>query len=288
MIRGLFSGTLTTALALVAFAANSLLCRGALGSDSIDAASFTTIRLVSGAVVLRFLLRGLTREATPTPRAGSWLAAAALFAYAATFSLAYVSLKAGLGALLLFGCVQVTMIAWGLVTGERPRRGEWLGLAIALGGLTVLVWPGLAAPSASGAALMATAGVSWGIYSLLGRRVSQPIAATANNFLRTVPMTLIFSLVMISQLRWEAKGIALAVMSGAVTSGLGYVIWYRALRSLTAMRAATVQLAVPVLSALGGVGLLGEQLTWRLLVAAVLVLSGVAWAVTSRAAPPKP
>jgi drug/metabolite transporter (DMT)-like permease len=277
------TGVLATATALVAFAANSLLCRGALGHSAIDAASFTSLRLIAGALTLGLLSRVSARGEDDEPSAGSWPAAVSLFVYAAAFSFAYVSLTVATGALLLFGSVQVTMIAWGLVTGERPRRAEWIGLVVAIAGLTVLVLPGLAAPSVVGSSLMIAAGIAWGVYSLLGRGVANPIAATTANFVRTVPLTAVLSLGALPLLHLEARGAALAVLSGAVTSGLGYVVWYRALRSLTAVRAATVQLAVPLLSAFGGVLLLGEAITLWLVLSAVLILAGVGWALPRRA-----
>jgi drug/metabolite transporter (DMT)-like permease len=272
-----------TFLALIGFAANSLLCRAALenGAWRIDAASFTTVRLVSGAGVLWLLLRlrgGIGKHQ------GSWLSALALFAYAAGFSLAYVRIPAGVGALILFGCVQATMLGVGLFRGERPRPLEWLGLAMALGGLLVLRLPGATAPDALGATLMAGAGVAWGVYSLRGRGNADPLAATADNFLRGVPMTLGLSVL---GLVWEAPrvtpaGVGLAVASGALASGVGYSLWYAALPHLTAMRAAVVQLAVPVVAAVGGVLLLGETLTARLVGAGSALLCGVFLALLAR------
>jgi drug/metabolite transporter (DMT)-like permease len=273
---------LLTALTLVAFAANSVLCRMALGAELIDPVSFTTLRLVAGAVVLLPLSR-LSGEAPADLRAaGSWPSGLALFGYAIAFSLAYVSLDAGTGALILFGAVQATMIGAGLAAGERPRPAEWLGLMVAMAGLVYLVSPGLAAPDPLGALLMAIAGVAWGVYSLRGKRVAAPVFATMGNFVRTVPLTLAASLVALSMARAESRGVGLALASGALTSGLGYVLWYRALRGLTATRAAIVQLLVPVIAALGGVALLAERLTLRLVLASILILGGVAAAVRAR------
>ncbi|MEE8527062.1 MAG: DMT family transporter [Gammaproteobacteria bacterium] len=267
-----------TVAALIAFAANSILCRLALGENTIDFASFTTIRLVSGAITLWLLT--VVRSRTPsTAHPGSWLSAAMLFAYAITFSFAYVTLDVGTGALILFGAVQITMILAGLLAGERPRAFEWLGLAIAIGGLVYLVSPGLTAPSPIGAFLMAISGIAWGVYSLRGRGISDPVAATADNFIRSVPFVLLVSLVMIGSFDVSARGLVLAVLSGALASGLGYVVWYAALKGLTATRAATVQLVVPVIAAAGGALLLTEPVTTRLILASVFILGGVALAV---------
>ena len=277
-----------TLLALIGFAANSLLCRAALenGAWRIDAASFTSIRLASGAGVLWLLLR--MRGSTSGARKGSWGSALALFTYAAGFSLAYVRIPAGAGALILFGCVQATMLGVGLFRGERPRALEWLGLAMALGGLIVLRLPGATAPDPLGATLMAGAGVAWGVYSLRGRSTADPLAATADNFLRGVPMTLGLSLLAPLALgapRATVEGVGLAVASGALASGVGYSLWYAALPHLTAMRAAVVQLAVPVVAAVGGVLLLGETLTVRLVGAGSALLCGVFLALTAQRRP---
>lgn len=215
----------------------------------------------------------------------SWWPAVALFSYAAFFSLAYRWLTAGMGALLLFGAVQVTMIGGSFYRGERPGGRQWGGLASALSGLLILVWPGLTAPSPVGCILMAIAGVSWGCYSLLGRGVTQPLLATSGNFSRAVPLTLLFSLgswIATTAPQYSLRGIVLAMVSGAITSGLGYVIWYRALRGLTSLQAATIQLAVPILSAIGGVLLMNEPFPSRLAIATPLVLGGIAWSMRSR------
>jgi drug/metabolite transporter (DMT)-like permease len=271
---------LLTGLALVAFAGNSILCRMALGDRLMDPAGFTAVRLASGAGALWLLLALRTRG---VPRlAGHWISAAALLVYAASFSLAYLTLTAGTGALILFGAVQLTMILAGLRAGERPRAAEWLGLALALTGLVVLVRPGLAAPSPAGSALMAAAGVAWGVYSLRGRRSAEPLRNTAGNFLLTVPPAVALVLLSGGPGVWTGRGVTLAATSGALASGAGYAVWYAALPSLTATRAALVQLLVPVLAAAGGVALLAESIPLRLPVAAALVLGGVALAVTSR------
>ena len=266
-----------TALALTAFAANSLLCRRALGHTSLDAVSFSTIRLASGAAVLLMMAR--SRGAGAGRAGGSWGSASLLFLYAVPFSLAYVSLGAGTGALVLFGAVQSTMLIAALVSGERPHVLQWTGLALALGGLVYLVMPGLSAPPWSGCALMIVAGVSWGFYSLRGRRATDPLAETAGNFARAVPFAVGVSLLAARYASWSTDGAILAVLSGVLASGLGYVAWYTALSGLTATRAASVQLAVPVIAAAGAVVFLAEPVTIRLIVAAVLILGGVALAL---------
>ena len=270
---------LLTALALVAFAGNSILCRMALGARLIDPAGFTAVRLGSGALTL-WLVVAIRSGGLPR-LAGQWGSAAALFLYAAAFSLAYITLGAGTGALILFGAVQLTMILAGLRAGERPRLAEWLGLALAASGLVVLVRPGLTAPSPAGSALMATAGVAWGVYSLRGRGSTEPLRNTAGNFLRALPLALLMLLVAGRGAAWDPRGVLLATVSGALASGVGYAIWYAALPALTATRAALVQLLVPVLAAAGGVVVLGEAIPLRLPVAAALVLGGVALAITS-------
>ncbi len=265
---------LLTALAMIAFAANSLLCRSALRHTSIDPASFTSIRIASGAVVLSLLAR--MRQYSLGSSAGNWPSAFALFAYAAAFSFAYVTLSAGTGALLLFGAVQATMILWSLRHGEQLHLLQWFGLATAMAGLVVLVFPGLSAPPLLGSVLMLTAGTAWGVYSLRGKAVNDPINATAGNFLRAVPFALLLSLATISWSRFDRVGTVYAILSGAIASGLGYAIWYTVLPNLKSATAATVQLSVPVLAAAGGILLLGEPLTLRLLFAAVSVTGGIA------------
>ncbi len=269
-----------TGLALIAFAANSVLCRLALGGGSIDAASFTSVRLISGAVTLFLIALILKKRAVW--RQGRWISAAMLFVYAVAFSFAYLSLSAGTGALILFGAVQATMILAGLMSGERPGAREWGGVAVAVAGVVYLVSPGLTAPSPVGSALMALAGIGWGAYSLLGRGTKSPLADTTSNFLRTVPAAICVSLASIGHVHLSTNGVLLACASGAVASGVGYAIWYSALRGLTATRAATVQLSVPVIAALGGVIFLFEAITTRLVVSAVLILGGVGVAVTAR------
>lgn len=269
-----------TVLALLAFAGNSILCRLALGEAAIDPGSYTAVRLLSGAVTL-WLITAVVRGRR-AGASGTWTGAGLLFLYAAAFSFAYVSLSAGTGALILFAAVQFTMIAAGLRSGERPLLIEWVGWALAVAGLVYLLLPGFAAPPVSASFLMAAAGIAWGFYSLLGRGVGDPISATAGNFLRAVPLALI---VVALQLPWLALtpiGILWAALSGAVTSGVGYVIWYAVLPRLTATRAATVQLAVPIVAALGGVLFLAEQISTRLLFSAAAILGGIGLAIAAR------
>ena len=276
-----------TAAALIGFAANSLLCRMALRPRLLDAATFTSIRIVSGALALLVLASvgaasRTARNVPPVAAAGSWGSAATLFAYAAAFSFAYLRIGAGAGALLLFGAVQATMLAWALRRGERLRWPEWAGLVVAVVGLVALVRPGLSAPDPAGAALMIAAGVAWGAYSLRGRGASRPLAATASNFARAVPLALALSLACIRAAHVSPRGALLAAASGALSSGVGYSLWYAALGGLTATQAAVVQLSVPVLVAAGGVTLLGEALTPRLVACGAIILGGVALAVLGR------
>lgn len=277
---------LLTLLALLAFAANSVLCRLALAPREIDAPSFTLVRLVSGAAMLLAIRAARRAPTSPSARRRNpWSAAALLFLYAAPFSFAYVSISAGTGALILFTSVQTTMLIGALIGGERFRWLEGVGLAIALGGLVYLVSPGLSAPAPLGSALMAVAGISWGLYSLGGRGSADPLGDTAKNFLRAVPFAAIVSLVSVvaaTGAHLSARGALLAAASGALASGLGYTIWFAALRGLTGIRASTVQLVVPVLAAAGGVVLLGESVTPRLVVSAALILGGVGIALVGR------
>jgi drug/metabolite transporter (DMT)-like permease len=266
-----------TTLALVAFSANSVLCRVALREGTIDAATFSTVRLTAGAAALLMITTWTQGRAWNA--GGSWTSAGALFLYAVPFSLAYTRLTTGTGALILFGCVQVTMTIAALWTGERPHVVQWLGLGLALAGLLYLVLPGLEAPPFAGAALMAVAGCSWAVYSLRGRGAVSPLTQTTSNFVRSVPLAFAVSLVTRPQFQAHAKGLVLAVASGAFASGMGYVMWYRALRGLTATSAAVVQLAVPILAAGGGVIFLGEAISARLALSAVMILGGIALAL---------
>lgn len=266
-----------TLLALGAFAANSILCRLALGAGAIDAASYSAIRLAAGAAVL--LPLAFPRERARRRPAGSWLSAACLFAYAVPFSFAYRTLSAGTGALILFASVQMTMIAVGVAAGERPGAVTWGGLALSLAGLGWLVSPGVSAPSLGGALLMSVAGAAWGAYSLRGRGSKTPLADTAGNFLRAALPGAVIAAVLLARAHATPRGAILAVVSGAVTSGGGYAIWYAALPYLSAARAAIVQLAVPVITAAAGIALLGEQLTLRFVLASAAILGGVAAAL---------
>lgn len=266
-----------TALAMLAFAGNSLLCRAALAGGTIDAASFTTVRLVSGAVALWWIVRLRTGvRAGMSAGAGHWASALALFVYAAGFSFAYLDLSAATGALLLFGAVQATMIGRGLMRGERLRPRQWIGLCVAIAGLVTLLLPGLSAPSPRAAVLMLAAGVAWGVYSLRGARGGDPLRETAGNFMRAAPFALALSLATLGHWHGSATGLGLAIASGALTSGIGYAIWYTALPALKAAQAATVQLSVPLIAALGAVVLLGEPVTLRLFGAAVAIVGGIA------------
>ncbi|MGI8890924.1 MAG: DMT family transporter [Chthoniobacterales bacterium] len=301
---------LLTSGAMVAFAGNSLLCRAALRQTTIDPASFTFIRLLSGAVALSLLLvlrRKLTKDrldlltdnrplrSSPTTghsslvALGTWTSAAALFVYAAAFSFAYVSLPAATGALLLFGAVQATMILWGLRSGESLRGIQIPGLLLALGGLVALLLPGLSAPPLHGATLMLFAGIAWGIYSQRGKGAADPAGITAGNFIRAVPLALILSTIYFPWTHLDRAGVTYAILSGACSSGLGYVIWYAALPSLKAISAATVQLSVPVLAAGGGILLLGEAITLRFVLASIAILGGIAlviWETAERSGEP--
>jgi drug/metabolite transporter (DMT)-like permease len=265
---------------------NSVLCRLALGQTAIDAASFSTIRLCSGAITL-LLITAVSRKKLLSGKRGNWISATLLFLYAISFSLAYLSLSAGTGALVLFGSVQATMLAVALWSGERPHPLQWTGLLLAILGLVYLVSPGLAAPSLSSSALMGVAGISWGFYSLRGRGAQDPLTDTTNNFVRALPFAVATSLIMLGSFHVSTRGIVFAVLSGALASGVGYVIWYTALRGLTATRAATVQLAVPILAAVGGVILLSEKVSLRLLLSAIMVLGGVGLALFTRQQPVK-
>lgn len=263
-----------TTFALTAFAFNSILCRMALGTDEIDAASFTVVRLLSGAVTLAILLLAFGKTRNPV-RSGHWISASFLFGYAICFSFAYLDLTTATGALILFGCVQMTMIGVSLFKGERPGALEWLGLVVAFGGLVYLVFPGLSSPPLVSSLLMAAAGLAWGFYTLRGKGSADPLADTTGNFIRTVPMVIIASLPFLSHAHLSARGVILAVLSGAVASGIGYTVWYTALKYHTSTRAAVLQLAVPVIAAMGGVLLLSEAASIRLWIGGGLILGGI-------------
>jgi drug/metabolite transporter (DMT)-like permease len=275
-----------TGFALLAFAANSVLCRMALRAAHIDPASFMSIRLLSGAATLWLLVR-LGRGGQRL--GGDWRSALALLTYAIAFTFAYVGLTAGTGALLLFGAVQVVMIAAGFVGGERIDRSIALGWLLAVAGLIMLLLPGISAPPARDAIFMLIAGCAWGVYSLRGRRSLNALADTAGNFARALPGTLLVSALLWGHRSADAAGVVLAALSGSIASGLGYAAWYTALPRLGAIAAANAQLSVPVIAALAGVALFSEPVTVRLAAASVLVLGGTALAVrrtlTLRTAP---
>jgi drug/metabolite transporter (DMT)-like permease len=272
-----------TGLAMAAFAANSILCRLALSHAAIDPATFTLVRLASGAAVL-WLIVSLRRS--PAPSGGSWAGALALFVYAAAFSFAYVCLPAGTGAFLLFGAVQMTMVGYGLLRGERLCALQWFGLTTAVAGLAALVDPGAFALSLTGACLMLTAGVAWGAYSLLGNGIADPLSATAGNFMRSLPFAILLFLSTLSfGTNVSCSGIACAILSGAVASGLGYGIWYAALPGLTSAQGASVQLSVPVMAALGADLLLGEAISLLMSVTSLAILGGIALVLDSRTQP---
>ncbi len=269
---------LYTSLAMLAFAGNSILCRMALSNGSIDPAAFTSVRLLAGALALLLIVR-LTRRDTAIREHGGWTSALALFAYATCFSYAYISLSAGAGALILFGFVQGTMIAMALWSGDRPSRPEWLGWLLACGGLVWLLLPGTEAPSPGGAVLMSIAGIAWGVYSIRGRQETNALASTCSNFVYSVAFAAILTAITFTSAGITVRGLMLAVLSGALTSGLGYVIWYAALNYISAMQAALVQLSVPAIAAAGGVILLAEPISARLLTAGVLILGGISLAL---------
>ncbi len=277
---------LLTLVALVCFAANSVLARVALRTGLIDPASFTTIRIAAGALVLAVLARP-KRDPPDGARRGSFSGAVLLFLYAAPFSFAYLDLTAGTGALILFGAVQVTMIGWGLRAGERPRFAEWAGLLIALGGLIGLTLPGIAAPPIGAALLMGIAGVAWGGYSLRGRGSKTPLADTGRSFLFATPLALALALLamVIRPATLHPAGIGYAALSGAIASGGGYAVWYAVLPKLSATRAGTIQLAVPVLAALAGTLLLGELISVRLILSGAAILGGIGLAIAAHALP---
>ncbi|NQV48880.1 MAG: DMT family transporter [Candidatus Marinimicrobia bacterium] len=272
---------LFTTLALIAFAANSVLCRLALGYGAIDAASFTSIRLFTGALTLLIILM-IRREKNYLPKQYSWNASLMLFIYAICFSFAYVSLDTGTGALILFGAVQITMILVSLLSGNRLHLSEWMGMALAFAGFVYLVLPGVSTPPLVGFLLMTSAGIAWGIYTLKGRDSENPLLDTAYNFFRTLPLILVLMIVALSRSQISMEGIVLAMLSGGLASGVGYTIWYAALRGLTSTQAAVVQLSVPVIAALGGILFVSERISLRLSISSIMILGGILIVVLGR------
>lgn len=270
-----------TVLAMIAFAGNSLLCRAALKQTEIDAASFTSIRLLSGVAML-WLLVSVQKGSSMKEGQGSWISALALFAYAAGFSFAYTSLETGAGALLLFGAVQATMIGYGFYTGERLNKLQTVGLLLAFAGMTGLMLPGLSAPPLLGSLIMLGAGIAWGIYSIRGKGAGNPTLVSAGNFLRTVPFVIVLSVLTISSYSLDVLGVGYAIASGAVASGLGYALWYAVLPAIKSTTASTVQLSVPVIAAVGGILFLDESITLRLAVASIALLGGIALVITEK------
>ncbi|NYT84431.1 DMT family transporter [Pusillimonas harenae] len=283
--------TLLTCLSMLAFAGNSILCRLALMERHIDPLSFTTLRLASGALILYALVCFSSRRASATPvaqaatsarQSGSWLGAIALVLYALSFSLAYTNMESGVGALILFGSVQLSMLLYGMIKGERPTALSMVGLLISITGLVLLLLPGSSAPPLGAAGLMAIAGAAWGWYSIRGKGAANPLASTASNFARAVPFSLMALVPLLATLHWDARGLTYAILSGTVTSGLGYVIWYGVMKQLTVLKASTVQLSVPILTAIMGTALLGEVLTLQLMVSCILVLGGIGMVMVSK------
>lgn len=270
----LLKTSLLTALALIAFAANSVLCRLALGNGTIDAASFTGIRLLSGALAL-FIILSIKGNNKGVLSTGSWTAGFSLFLYAITFSYAYLSVDTGTGALILFGSVQITIILLSLISCTRLHISEWSGVIIAFTGFIYLILPSITTPSITGFILMAISGISWGIYTLRGRNSKNPLMDTTYNFLRTTPFVALLAVFTMQNLNYSLTGIVLALLSGAITSGLGYTIWYIALGGLSSTQAAVIQLSVPIIAAIGGVVFVSEVITARLIIAAAVVLGGI-------------
>ena len=283
MGQSIIRTTVFTIAALIAFAANSVLARMALSDGAIDAGGYTVVRLASGAMVLAILL-GLGRTPSDTRSRGSWAAGLMLFVYAATFSYAYISLDTGSGALILFGAVQITMIVVSVIAGDRPGLAEWTGLVLAFAGFVWLVLPGVSTPSANGFVLMTISGIAWGLYTLRGRNSKNPLADTACNFIRTIPMIAIVLLITFRNADFSLRGVVLAALSGGIASGLGYTMWYTALGGLSATQAAVLQLLVPVIAAVGGIFFVSESITLRLAVSAALILSGILMVLLGRRA----
>lgn len=274
---------LLTTITMIAFGANSIFGRVALEGDAIDPSSYSFIRLLSGAIMLAILVGVSSGVSKKSLNHGNLISALCLFAYAAAFSFSYVNIETGVGALILFACVQAVMVGWALFKGDRPSLFEWLGIAIAFGAFVWLVSPGLEAPDPLAAVLMAISGIAWGAYSLRGKSASDPLKATAGNFLLSVPMGLVLLFITISSSQITLYGVILAIASGAITSGMGYALWYKVLPQLTATRASIVQLTVPVVAGIGGLIFLSEPLTFRFVLASALILGGVAISIVLKA-----
>jgi len=279
--RFLVKTPLFTGLALIAFAANSVLCRLALGGKSIDASGFTVIRLLSGALVLLAILK-LSGKKNNSATEGSWSASLVLFIYAATFSFAYMTLDTGTGALILFAAVQLTMIIMSLLSGTRLHITEWAGLSLAFLGFVYLILPGVTTPSIKGFILMTISGIAWGFYTLKGRGSVNPLKETAHNFSRSIPMIIVLGIITIQNIHLSTEGVLLAALSGGIASGIGYTLWYIALRGLSVVQAAVVQLLVPIIAALGGVIFIAEAITLRLSISAAMILGGILIVVLGR------
>ena len=271
-----------TTLALIAFAANSVLNRLALSEGSIDAPSFTIIRLLSGAIVLFIILLIKNQQKPSSASKGSWVSSLMLFTYAITFSLAYITLDTATGALILFTAVQLSMLIISLFKGSRLSSNEWIGTLIAFFGFVYLVYPDIGTPSVKGFILMSVAGTAWGVYTLNGRGTTDALADTAYNFIRTIPFVFVLLLISFSNSNYSTQGIVLAVISGAITSGIGYTVWYEALKGLSSTQAAVVQLSVPVLAALGGVIFVSESISQRLIISIVFILGGILMVVLGK------
>lgn len=277
-----------TSIALIAFAANSVLCRLALDNEAIDAASFTAIRLFSGTIIL-FIIIGISKrikqpiiqnKKEPSSK-GSWFGSILLFTYAITFSYAYILLDTGTGALILFGAVQITIVILSFISGTRLKPLEWLGMTIAFIGFIYLILPSITTPSATGFVLMAISGIAWGMYTLQGHSSKNPLTDTAFNFLRTIPLIIIIIITSLNTLTYTSEGIILALLSGGVASGIGYTIWYMALRDLSSLQAAVLQLLVPILSAFAGVIFISEIITAHFIISSIMVLGGILLVILS-------
>ena len=273
-MNSLLKTILLTGMALIAFAANSVLCKMALGENAIDASGFTIIRLLSGAIVLSIILV-ISKNKSSKQKKGSWFSGSMLFIYAISFSFAYNSLDTGTGALIMFGAVQISMITISIINGNRLHFLEWIGVIVSFFGFAYLIFPGVSAPSTIGFILMAVAGTAWGIYTLNGKNSKDPLRDTAYNFIRTIPFLVIMTILVYKDLKYTNEGIWLAIFSGGITSGIGYAIWYIALRGLSATQAAVVQLLVPVIAAFGGVLFISEKITFRLSISSIMILGGI-------------